>query len=73
MSDSNPKPNYRLVIVIILILAVFVGGYLLYKSYSGGGTESCSSLRTLYESAKATENYTKVSEYFSKMNALGCK
>jgi hypothetical protein len=73
MAEAKPKPNYRLVIIVILILVVIVGGYLIYKSVSGGGTESCSSLRTLYESAKAEENYPKVSEYFSKLNDLGCK
>jgi hypothetical protein len=73
MSETKSKPNYRLVIVIILILAVLIGGYLIYKSSSGGGADTCGSLRTQYESAKATENYPKVSEYFDKMNALGCK
>jgi hypothetical protein len=73
MSDLKPRSNSRLVIFIILILVVFIGGVLIYKSTAGGGAETCDSLRTQYESAKAVENYSKVSEYFSKMNELGCK
>ena len=72
-NQAKSKTNSRIVIVVILILiAVFVG-YLIYKSSSGGGANSCSSLRSLYESARTTEDYKKVSEYYNKMNELGCK
>jgi flagellar basal body-associated protein FliL len=74
MADqAKPKTKFSRVIVVILILIVLFCGYVLYKSVSGEGGNSCSSLRSLYESASAEENYGKVSEYFNKMNALGCK
>jgi hypothetical protein len=73
MSDIKPKTNLRLIVIVLIILAVFVGAYLIYRQTSSGGAETCDSLRIKYESAKAVEDYSKVSEYFSKMNAMGCK
>ncbi len=71
-NQAKPKPNSSRVIVVILILVALFCSYLLYRS-SSGGENSCSSLRSLYENAKEVEDYGKVSEYFGKMNELGCE
>ena len=72
-NQAKSKTNSRIVVVVILILVVVFVGYFIYKSSSAGSGNSCTSLSKLYESAKTTEDYKKVSEYYNKMNELGCK
>jgi hypothetical protein len=74
MADqAKPKTKPSRMIYIVLIFVALFCGYLLFQSGILGGGNSCSSLRSGYESAKEVEDYGKVSEYYQKMNDLGCK
>jgi hypothetical protein len=71
-AQAKQKLKINRVIVIVLILIAIFCGYLLFKAGGIGGGNSCSSLRGLYEKAKDTEDYKKVSEYYTRMAELGC-
>ena len=72
-SLENRKSNPKRFLLVVLILAAVIFGFLLYQPGILGIGNSCNALRTRYESAKEKEDYGEVSKYYQKMNDFDCE